>query len=65
MNIVMHKALEMKDFGFGHDEAMKILETYEGGEFNNILEINDWYQNRFSWSIVLIDEDEYANVLMR
>ena len=64
INIVMHKALEMKkDFGFGDGEAMKILEkSHEGGEFNDILEINDWYENRFSRSIVLIDEDEYARM---
>ena len=64
INIVMHKAIAMKkDFGFSHDEALKILEkSYEGGEFNNVLEIDDWYENRFRQSIVLIDEDEYAKM---
>ena len=62
--IVNPTALAMEnDYGFEFDKSMVILlKAYEGGEFNNVSDCEDWYNNRFSESLVKIDEDEYAKM---
>jgi len=53
----------INDFGFDYKESMVILfKAFEGGEYNDISDCEDWYKNRFSESLVMIDEDEYAKM---
>jgi len=51
------------EFQIDKDECLKILfKAKEGGEFKEDSECLEWYNERFKWATVSIDEDSYAQM---